>query len=78
MQMIAFSDFLLADILTSLAKPLSDLGIAVCHLVVPRTISSRLLDANGFDQGMVEPLLELQQFADCSPGTSIDADKIWT
>jgi EXS family len=49
MQMVMFTDFLLADILTSLAKPMSDLGLAFCHLASRRPLLLSL--QQGFDPG---------------------------
>lgn len=48
-QVVHFSDFLLADILTSLAKPLSDLGLACCHLFSSRSLAQSLV--HGFGNG---------------------------
>lgn len=50
LQVVHFTDFLLADILTSLAKPLGDLAIAACHLTSRRPIAESLV--HGFNPGM--------------------------
>ena len=51
LQMVAFTDFLLADIMTSLAKPLSDLGLAACFFLRGRSISAILAANEGFADG---------------------------
>ena len=51
MQAVAFSDFLLADILTSLAKPLSDLGVSACHLLQHPALAPMLRNSEAFDAG---------------------------
>lgn len=50
-QAVAFSDFLLADILTSLAKPLSDLGVSACHLLQQPALAPMLRNEEAFDAG---------------------------
>jgi hypothetical protein len=49
-QTVFFTDFLLADILTSLAKPLSDLGLMSCHFMSGRPLAFSI--KTGFDPGM--------------------------
>jgi hypothetical protein len=46
---VHFTDFLLADILTSLAKPISDLALSACHATYGRPIELSL--KVGFDEG---------------------------
>ena len=49
--MVAFSDFLLADILTSLSKPLSDLGLVACRFASSRSLATQLIgDSNKAQQ----------------------------
>eukprot|EP00892_Ulva_mutabilis_P010445 jgi/Ulvmu1/7773/UM004_0002.1 len=47
-QTVHFTDFLLADIMTSLAKPFADLAIAACHLTSRRSVAESLV--NGFSE----------------------------
>ena len=48
-QEVFFTDFLLADILTSLAKPLADMGLMACHFMSGKPLPLSI--ANGFDPG---------------------------
>jgi hypothetical protein len=51
MQEVFFTDFLLADILTSLAKPLSDIGLVACHFLSDTPLSWSM--DKGFDPGKI-------------------------
>ena len=50
---VTWSDFLLADVLTSLAKPLSDAERAVCHLLTGPV----MLPASTAQVGLAPPRL---------------------